>query len=89
MDTQIMSLRRGVEGPQSPKAINVMIELAGIWTNLGQYERSRILLEEALQLSLEAPGKTHPNSIRAMVRLASVLRNQGWYEDAEAAVEKA
>ena len=84
-----MSSRREVEGPKSPKAINVMIEVTGIWTNLGQYEPSRILLEEALESSRVVLDEIHPNSSRAKVRLASVWRNQGPYDDAEAAVGRA
>ena len=56
---------------------------------MGQYERSRNLSEETLEVSLKVSGETHPNSIRAMKRLASVWGNLGRYDDAEPAVGKA
>lgn len=82
-------LERGVtraEGlSNQPEVQTAMLNVMGrAYRNLGQYQKARPLLEQALVQRRQLHGDNHTNVAQSMNNLAMVLRRLGEYEEAEA-----
>jgi serine/threonine-protein kinase len=63
--------------------------LGDVYQNLGRYERSERLLEQALTIHRRAHGDQHPETASAMANLAWTLKDVGAYERADSLLGRA
>jgi hypothetical protein len=70
-------------GPEHPRAILAMSNLATMYVNLGELDKAEPLLYEAVTLGVRVLGKDHPQTKSYATKLANVLTELEAFEDAE------
>ena len=60
----------------------LLMDVASLYNNMGDYARARVLFEEALVGRREKLGEDHPNTLACMNNLANVYAGEGNYDGA-------
>ncbi len=75
-------------GPEDPKTLTIMADVAGRLYGQGKYGRARQLEEEVLAIRRRVLGAEHPDTLAAMNNLAETLYGQGELSNARACFEQ-
>ena len=70
--------------PQPAVRARLMQAIGGVYLSLGQYDQAQALLEETLEVRLEALGAQHAEAFQSMTDLALLYQQQGRLDKAEA-----
>jgi tetratricopeptide (TPR) repeat protein len=84
-----LAIDEAVYGPDHPEVAIGLINLAGIWRDLGQLATARPLAERALAIDEAAYGPDHPEVATDLINLAGIWRDLGQLATARPLAERA
>jgi len=76
---QIIEIDIGIENPSVAATLN---NLAGLYNNMGEYEKAFPLCQRALEIKEKVLGPQHPDIATILNNLAELHRHMGEYEKA-------
>ena len=70
-------------GPEDPRVVTSLNNLAFLYQVQGRYEDAESPYEQALSIAMKVLGPGHPNTRNLVQNLSALLRAQGRGEEAE------
>jgi CHAT domain-containing protein len=84
-----LAIREKVLGKEHPDVATSLNNLAGLYSDMGNYSQAEPLFQRSLAISEKVLGKEHPDVATSLDNLASLYRAQGNYSQAEPLSQRA
>jgi eukaryotic-like serine/threonine-protein kinase len=83
-----LALGRRVLGPENPKMLAILFDVARVDTEQGKYGEAEKLLSEAIGSARRVLGQQHPETLQAMGLLGKTYSDEGKNQEAETLLQQ-